>query len=180
MSEMKDFLKALVKNPEAKELLKGLKEPSGVEEAAEQYAAIAEKLGYNLSAEELSKALKAEEETLKAKTAKATDTVKEALDETALNAVAGGVTLGSLCDSTADTEEWCWFSDFCSYVINYYNQEDAAIKPDGTYDCGFTVRQMDTRNTCPDNASNDIWEEWRKNDLCPDIEAVDCISSVGI
>jgi len=39
MSEMKDFLTALVKNPEAKKLLKGLKEPSGAEEAAAQYAA---------------------------------------------------------------------------------------------------------------------------------------------
>ena len=118
MSEMKDFLTALVKNPEAKKLLKGLKEPSGAEEAAAQYAAIAEKLGYNLSGEELFQALEAEERLQKANTGKAQGAVKEALDEADLNAVAGGQKLDDeICDSTAEIGEWCWFSDYCSWLI---------------------------------------------------------------
>ena len=48
--------------------------------------------------------------------------LKEALDEAALDNVAGGEKLDG-CESTADSGEWCWFSDSCSYVISYYDTE---------------------------------------------------------
>ena len=61
MSEIKDFLETLGKDPKAKELLKGLKEPANTEEAAEQYLVIAEKLGCSVTKESILGFLKKKE-----------------------------------------------------------------------------------------------------------------------
>ena len=119
MSEMKDFLTALVKNPEAKELLKGLKEPSGAEEAAELYADIAAKTGTSISKDAILAILKEKEAIQQARSAKAEGAVRQALEENDLESVAGGANPG--CDDTHSPGEWCWFTDSCEFVISYYD-----------------------------------------------------------
>ena len=130
MSEMKDFLTALVKNPEAKELLKGLKEPSGAEEAAELYADIAAKTGTSISKDAILAILKEKEAIQQARSAKAEGAVRQALEENDLESVAGGANPG--CDDTHSPGEWCWFTDSCSFVISYYDSAENTdpFKPD--------------------------------------------------
>ena len=49
MGEIKDFLKALSENPEARKLMQEAKEPANAEEAAALYAEIAEKTGISVT-----------------------------------------------------------------------------------------------------------------------------------
>ena len=124
MSEMKDFLKALSENTTARELIKAAKEPADIGEAAALYADIAEKAGIRVSEETIREFLKAKEASQQAQSADAEGTVKEALGEEALDAVAGGTEYekqNAACDTTYDKGEWCWFSDSCSIVISYYD-----------------------------------------------------------
>ena len=90
MNEADVFLKALRTDPKAKELLKESGEPANAEEAAEQYAAIAEKLGFDVKKENILRFLNAKEKLHQAQTMNAESAVKEALDEEALDSVAGG------------------------------------------------------------------------------------------
>ena len=113
-------IRGFFKDPRVKEKLKGMREPGTVEEAAEQYSAIAQETGISVSREDLLSFLKAKEKTQMEKAAKAEESVKEALDEDALDAVAGGQKISG-CESTADIGEWCWFSDSCAVLINDYS-----------------------------------------------------------
>ena len=129
MSEVRDFLEALSKNPEAKKLIREAKEPANVEEAAALYAEIAEKTGVSVTKETIQQILDKKQEIQKAQTAKAENAVKEALNDTALDNVAGGADGG--CSSTAEPGEWCWFSDSCSVVINSYADQGIPYDEDG-------------------------------------------------
>lgn len=119
MADIRELFKALETDLNAKEKLKGMQEPGSAEEAAEQYFAIAQDLGISVSREDVTAFLKAKEKVQREKAAKAEEKVKEALDEDALDAVAGGQKIDG-CESTADIGEWCWFSDSCSVLINDY------------------------------------------------------------
>ena len=123
MIKIKECLMALRKNPRLAELLKGAKEPENAEEAADQYASAAEKLGVSLSKEEVLTFLKDEEEQVRSKTEKAVDMVKLSAEQ--LDHVAGGdggyVKDHPECDTTYSDHEWCWFSDNCSVIISYYD-----------------------------------------------------------
>ncbi len=120
MADIREFFKALEADPKAKAKLKGMQEPGTAEEAAEQYLAIAQDMGIAVSREDMTAFLKAKEQAQREKAAKAEEKVKEALDEDALENVAGGQKIGG-CESTADIGEWCWFSDSCAVLINDYN-----------------------------------------------------------
>ena len=124
MSEVKDFLKALSENPEAKKLMKEAKEPASLEEAAALYADIAAKTGISVAKETILEFLEKKEKVQQAESAKAEGTVKQALDEEALDEVAGGSDYekhNTACDTTYYKGEWCWFSDSCAVVISYYD-----------------------------------------------------------
>ena len=140
MSDIYDSLKALSKNEEAKKLFKEAKEPAGIEEAAGLYADIAAKTGFSISKDAIMEFLKENEASRQAQSAKAEGAVKEALDEEALEAVAGGgdyVKQNPGCDTTYDPGEWCWFSDSCSLVISYYSdtpgKSDSSETPETPY-----------------------------------------------
>ena len=124
MSEVKDFLKALSGNPEAKKLMKEAKEPASLEEAAALYADIAEKTGISVTKETIQEFLAEKEKVQQAQSAKAESAVKEALSDEALETVAGGgdyEKVNEECSSTYNPGEWCWFSDSCSVIISYYD-----------------------------------------------------------
>ena len=121
MTPVKDFLDRLTTDPQVKELMKGMKEPANTEEAADQYVAVAAKIGMTLSREQILGFLKAKEGFQQSLTAKAEEQVeKAALSEESLDAVAGGMQHAE-CGSTFLDDEWCWFSDHCSVVITSYN-----------------------------------------------------------
>ena len=109
----------------SEKLFKVAKEPASIEEAAELYADIAAKTGTSIPKDAILAFLKEKEVSQQAQSAKAEGAVKQALDEEALDAVAGGdggyVKHNTACDTTFDPGEWCWFSDSCSLVISYYD-----------------------------------------------------------
>ena len=61
MEEIRKFIKTLRSNPAALEMIQSAEEPANTEEAAEQYGAIAEKLGISVSKENILKYLNAKE-----------------------------------------------------------------------------------------------------------------------
>ena len=81
--------------------------------------------------------MNAREKIQQAQTAKAEGEIKTALNEDDLESVAGGVdgeeggekTNNIGCESTTKSaeEEWCWFSDACNYVVNYYEMNLPAL-----------------------------------------------------
>ena len=112
-----EFLKTLVTDLRARELLKGRKEPKDGKEAIRQYAEIAKELGISVSQKGLEAFLEAREKLQRKKTEEAGSAVKEALGEDSLSSVAGG---DDICSSTYELDEWCWFSDSCSAIITGY------------------------------------------------------------
>ena len=138
MEEIKKFFETLKTNPKGKELLTAAKEPATLEEAADLYVGIAEKLGVSLSKENMIKFLQAREKYQQAISEKAEGAVKEALEEKDLDTVAGGAGGATQCADTFAPGEWCFITDSCAFVINYY--DEAAIGQDGS--------------TCPNAASS--------------------------
>ncbi len=138
MNAINEFLRKISRDPQAKELLKGLKDPADAAEAAAQYAAVAEKLGLSVQKEDLQKFIEIKQQVHKEKAAEAEKAVKEAVPEQDLDSVAGGgagidesdyctaivtsgETIESRCSDSYMEGEWCWFTDSCSYVINGYD-----------------------------------------------------------
>ena len=115
------FLQAISTDPKARELMKGMKEPENAKEAAALYQEVAEKLGYQVTKNDIKTMLTFLEKTQQEQTAKTEGSVKEALDESALEAIAGGGEDSRCADSFND--DWCWFTDACSFIINFYEKE---------------------------------------------------------
>ena len=121
---MKDaiaFLKSLQADPKAKDLIRTMEIPADPDKAADCYVSLAGKLGYTLTKEEI---LAAAHEMLKAQQQKTDrDAEKFSLSEDDLDNVAGGLDDPghSGCASTWNDDEWCWVTDSCSVVINYYD-----------------------------------------------------------
>ena len=132
MNQAMQFLDKLRNDPKAKELVTGLKMPESEEETARVYLGLAEKMGFNLTAEEILAAVKTMSQEQRSKTAEAAGSVDKApLSEDALEAVAGGrdgdgEPIDS-CDGTHVPGEWCWFNDSCSYLIWSYEVEPDPI-----------------------------------------------------
>ena len=123
MNEVKELLEKLKKDPKAIELLKAAKEPATIEEAADLYVSIGNQLGINVTRAAVLAYLKGRQVLQQKLTENAEKSVKEALGDEALEAVAGGGELA--CESTYDHNgEWCWASDSCSLVINYYDKPE--------------------------------------------------------
>ena len=115
MNPIDEFLKALG-SPKAKELMQGIKEPSNVEEAADKYLALAEKLGFSLRKEDILSFLKNREQAAQALAGKAEQAVNKALDEADLDGVAGGNILEPF-----KTSKDCRFSNACERTINCFD-----------------------------------------------------------
>ena len=123
MSEVKDFLKAISQNHKAMEMIRAAEEPADIEKAAVLYAEVAEKSGITVSKETIQSLLEGKERIQKENTEKAENTVKEALSDSDLDSVAGGVVYNN-CESEATSTDWCWFSDACDLAWNWYGDED--------------------------------------------------------
>ena len=121
MEKINAFLDTVRNNPEAKERMKAMPAPKNDQEAAEGYVRIAKELGFDLTADEILAGLKGMEQKQKAQADKV------ALDAGDLDNVAGGANPG--CDDTHSPGEWCWFSDSCSVIISYYDEQPQETEP---------------------------------------------------
>ena len=126
MSQEKNFLKKITTDIKAKELLKGLKNTSSDEEAAEECVGIAQKLGFNISKDKFLLLFKLKERIQKRKTEKAEAELKESLDSASLDAVAGG---DEICYDTYTPGENCYFTDECNIVLLSYSEQPAVNIP---------------------------------------------------
>ena len=154
MQDVQKFLQILQKDEAARESLKKQPKPANDDEAVAAYVALAEKMGYSVTGEEMAAGLKGYEQIYRMTAAKAADSVKTALDEDALDHVAGGKL--DNCDSTAEPGEWCWFSDSCSFIINGYDAASVdyidTIRDPVTGDTIFT----ETYARCGSGALDDL------------------------
>ena len=157
MNEIKEFLKALTSDPRAKELLQGMKEPASMEETAEQYGIIAEKLGFSISRENILEYLNIREKMQKEQTANAEGAVKTALSEEDLQSVAGGIYTNCSSTSQPADKEWCWFSDACHYVINFYEDDHPPVQ---------TSVYCDNMTKAPKRGSGEYDETYLNVDYC--------------
>lgn len=176
MNEVKEFLMALRKDPKAKAFLKEMQETKNVEEAAEKYVEAAGNLGFSVTKESIMGFLEAEEKQMRKITADAENAVKVALDETDLDAVAGGNgaagKANEICDSTFLPHEWCWFSDVCSYIINKYNMP--VDQGDDTIACEDTILAP---KPFDENGWEDIDLECLNNSFMINVQITECYIS---
>ena len=125
MDDVSKFLKAVHDDPEVREQLKKQSPPATDEEAVKVYVDLAARMGYTITTDEITRGLTGAEKFMQAKADSAAASVKEALDESALEHVAGGGA-DPRCSTTFSTGEWCWFSDSCAYIINYYSSNPSS------------------------------------------------------
>ena len=166
--KVREFLKTLVTDPKARELLKGREEPKDGREAIRQYAEIAKELGISVSQKGLEAFLEAREKLQRKKTEEAGSAVREALSEDSLSSVAGGA---DICSSTYESGEWCWVSDSCSAVITGYTlapDEDELsfgeitnpYNEDSFLHDWAIIEKEDSESGKSSSASDDDDEEW--------------------
>ena len=113
------LLNRMKKDPRAKELVRGLPQPAGEEEAVAVYADLAVKLGCELSREEIWEGLRALSRAQRTRTAAARrEMEKNAIGEDALDWVVGGA--GTECVETYN-DDFCWWEDACDRFLNFYS-----------------------------------------------------------
>lgn len=120
MQNIKSFLDELTTNPKAIEKLQAKGELKTNEEKLQAILEIGKDLGYELSAEELSEALKEKAAALKERTDAQAEEV-ETLDDDELATAAGGKKEHSECKDTYRNRENCWVKDGCDVVNIKYS-----------------------------------------------------------
>ena len=170
MNKVKEFLEAMQKDPKAREMAKSIDTPQNVEDIAAGYVQVAEAMGYSFTKDELVTGLVSLVKEQQEKTAKAEENVKQALDDSALEMVAGGTPgdgTGDGCDETYVPGEWCWFNDSCDIIINGY---DPPLKNYQMYtDTLNEAVDYETYQRCGDKVLSDL-NRARYNKLLLDIE----------
>ena len=118
MDKVREFLDAVRNDLRAQEMMKAMPAPKNDMEAMESYVKIAKELGFDLTSDEILAGLKGMTQEQKAQTGKVS------LDDADVENVAGGAG-DPRCADTFDQDEWCWFSDSCSYLISFYDDQPA-------------------------------------------------------
>lgn len=119
MAQEREFLKRILTDPGAKELLKEIESTAGGEETAEKLVSAAKELGFDISKEKFLELVRLKEEEQKRRTESAQSQVKAAIGEKELDTVAGGGEEDE-CSDTYVIGENCWFNDSCDYVLRLY------------------------------------------------------------
>ena len=126
------FLRELRTNEKAKELLQGMEKPKNRDDAIKAYAEVAKELGEDISAEDITQALKEIEAEIHQKTEAVSADMVE-LEDDDLEGVAGGFyryVLGSCASAPLNkvydkcendfTDTSCYISDACKNRVNFY------------------------------------------------------------
>ena len=114
------FLRELRTNEKAKELLQGMEKPKNKDDAIKAYAEVAKELGEDISAEDITQALKEIEAEIHQKTEAVSANMID-LEDDDLEDVAGGATplpSSGGCGLTQKILDMCWKNDVCSVGIN--------------------------------------------------------------
>ena len=114
------FLRGLKTNEKAKELLQGRETPKNRDDAIKAYAEVAKELGEDISAEDITQALKEIEAEIHQKTEAVSANMID-LEDDDLEDVAGGATplpSSGGCGLTQKILDMCWKNDVCSVGIN--------------------------------------------------------------
>ena len=114
------FLRELKTNEKAKDLLQGREKPKSKEDAIKAYAEVAKELGEDISAEDITQALKEIEAEIHQKTEAVSANMID-LEDDDLEDVAGGATplpSSGGCGLTQKILDMCWKNDVCSVGIN--------------------------------------------------------------
>lgn len=132
----------------------GLSEPHSPEEAAQVYADLAARLGYDLKAEEILELMEAEKEKHKAQTEETAGEIERLTDDE-IDAVTGGEGENHVCYDTFKDRENCMSSDGCDKNVTTYSDYKCHNNYNGyqcgskraflnlTYDCGFNYMKQD-------------------------------------
>lgn len=134
MEQARKFLETLRDDPGAREILtKGSKgKPDTNEEIIAAYAEAAEKLGFDLTAEQIAEGIREQVKEMTAVTARAENAVRE-LDPEELDKVAGG--RDKDCADTFNNYENCWYNDACDRLTNsYWNYKCKTSAVGSTYE----------------------------------------------
>lgn len=110
MENARKFFEETLKTEEAKAILAETEKPETEEETVKSYAEIAEKLGVELTVEEIN-------EYFDSKSASGE------LDDSELSQLTGGANVkeNSACSNTYKNKENCWLSDGCDFAIKKYD-----------------------------------------------------------
>ena len=109
MENAKNFFEELIKTDEAKTIVEAMDKPETEEERISAYIEIANKLGMELTAEEIMEYY-------------ASSCVSDAqeIDDEELGQLVGGAD-NAACDSTYMHKENCWWNDGCDRTNNHYS-----------------------------------------------------------
>ena len=116
---IRSVLEAVRQNSEVLQNPEQADSAGNAEEAAGIWAAAAAKLGYDVSAEEISSYILEAEASLKQKAQEAGEAITRLPDEE-MKDVAGGKDHSSCKDTYKDREN-CWVHDGCDVVITHYS-----------------------------------------------------------
>ena len=110
------FLRELKTNEKAKELLQGRETPKNKEDAIKAYAEVAKELGEDISAEDITQALKEIEAEIHQKTEAVSADMVELEDDDVENVAGGTIECGEPMQRLIN--RFCWENDVCSIHIN--------------------------------------------------------------
>ena len=110
------FLRELKINEKAKELLQGRERPKNRDDAIKAYAEVAKELGEDISAEDITQALKEIEAEIHHKTEAVSADMVELEDDDVENVAGGTIECGEPMQRLIN--RFCWDNDVCSIYIN--------------------------------------------------------------
>lgn len=113
------FLETLKNNPSAKEKLNCREQPKSEEEKIAAYVALADEVGFSVTADDMKAYFLDQEQRLKRKTDSQAEEI-QTLDDDDLAETAGGLDSPNRCKNTYQNGENCWVSDGCDSVLNHY------------------------------------------------------------
>ena len=117
----REQIETMLRDSRTGEWLKGRERPENAEEEAKVYAEIAQKLGLDLTAEDIGEYIRQSEQACKDRTDKAADMIQMLPDDD-LDKVAGGSKGNPACKETYMDYENCWYSDGCDNIFQIYDE----------------------------------------------------------
>ena len=117
--KVRELMEAFRTDPKAQELLQSIDKPADEDGMIRCYAEAAQKLGYDLTAEDLTAFIQDQNEARKAKTDALAEGIRS-VDDSEIESVTGGKKGNEECINTYKDKENCVLNDGCDRVINMY------------------------------------------------------------
>lgn len=121
--QVRKFMKVLQTDLRVQRLARSLRAPETDEEAIESYVRLAAASGFTISREEMAKGLESLAQEKREQSA-AAEKATGRLEEEELDRVVGGYPgawYPAYCKDQFVENQWCWYADSCTGVINNYS-----------------------------------------------------------